>query len=68
MHEVSMEIRRRRGSPYCIPNWVKDTLVLQLFDDCGFRVEVVYDEKYLYGMSDKPLILIRKKPKLKCYK
>jgi len=44
-----------------IPAWALDNLVLRLLDDHGLRVRVVYDEKYLNGLCNKPLIVIRRK-------
>jgi hypothetical protein len=44
-----------------IPDWARDNLVLKLLDDHGLRVRVVYDKKYQNGLSDKPLIVIRRK-------
>jgi len=42
-----------------IPAWARDNLFLKMLDDHGFRVRVVYDRRYLSGLSDKPLIVIR---------
>ena len=44
-----------------IPAWARDNLVLKLLDDKGFRIKVVYDEKYLNGLCKRPLIVIRRK-------
>lgn len=44
-----------------IPAWVRDNLVLKLLDDRGLNLEVVYDRKYLNGLRDRPLIVIRGK-------
>jgi len=44
-----------------IPSWVRDNLVLKLLDDQGLAVEVVYDRKYLNGLSSSPLIVVRSK-------
>ena len=44
-----------------IPAWALDDLVLRMLDDMGFRIRVVYDEKYYNGSSTKPLLVIRKK-------
>ena len=45
-----------------IPAWARDNLVLKLLDDYGFRIRVVHDQRYLNGLCDKPLIVIRRKP------
>lgn len=42
-----------------VPAWVRDNLVLKLLDDKGLRLEVMYDRKYLNGLCNKPLIVIR---------
>jgi len=44
-----------------IPAWVRDNLVLKLLDDNGLKLEIMYDQKYLNGLHNKPLILIRGK-------
>ena len=44
-----------------IPAWARDNLVLKLLDDKGFRLEVMYDQKFLNGMASQPLIVIRGK-------
>lgn len=44
-----------------IPAWALDDLVLRMLDDIGFRIRVVYDEKYYSGSSNKPLLVIRRK-------
>ena len=44
-----------------IPAWARDNLFLKMLDDHGFRIRVVYDQRYLNGLSDKPLIVIRRK-------
>ena len=44
-----------------IPDWVKDNLVLRLLDLKGLKIEIIYDQKYLEGIVDKPLIIIRGK-------
>jgi hypothetical protein len=44
-----------------IPAWSRDNLVLKLLDDNGLKLEIMYDQKYLNGLSTKPLILIRGK-------
>jgi hypothetical protein len=46
------------------PPWVRDNLVLKLLDDNGLRVEIVYDRKYLNGLSNKPLVVIKRKEKI----
>jgi hypothetical protein len=46
-----------------IPPWVRDNLVLKLLDDMGLRVEIVYDRKYLNGLSNKPLVVVKGKGK-----
>ncbi len=68
MNENYMEKGRSRGSLDCIPDWLRDNLVLRLFDNCGFRVEVLYDYKYRNGICDKPLIMIKRKRECKRYK
>jgi hypothetical protein len=44
-----------------LPAWSRDNLVLKLLDDNGLKLEIMYDQKYLNGLSTKPLILIRGK-------
>jgi hypothetical protein len=44
-----------------VPTWARDNLVLKMLDDQGLHLEVVYDRKYLNGMSKKPVIVIRAK-------
>jgi hypothetical protein len=44
-----------------LPAWYRDNLVLKLLDDNGLKLEIMYDQKYLNGLSTKPLILIRGK-------
>jgi hypothetical protein len=46
-----------------IPPWARDNLVLKLLDDMGLRVEIVYDRKYLNGLSNKPLLVVKGKGK-----
>ena len=46
-----------------IPPWARDNLVLKLLDDMGLRVEIVYDRKYLNGLSNKPLVVVKGKRK-----
>jgi len=41
-----------------IPAWARDNLVLRMLDDLGLKLEVAYDKKYLYGICNKPLIVI----------
>jgi hypothetical protein len=41
--------------------WARDNLVLKLLDDQGLSLEIMYDRKYLNGLSNKPLIVIRSK-------
>jgi len=41
-----------------IPAWARDNLVLRMLDDVGFKLRVIYDEKYLHGICDKPLLVI----------
>jgi hypothetical protein len=38
-------------------------LVLRLLDDQGLRLDIVYDKKYLDGLCNRPLIVIRRKPR-----
>lgn len=52
--EVQREARFRD-----IPAWARDNLVLKFLDDNGFRLRVVCDEKYLSGLCERPLIVIR---------
>ena len=47
-----------------LPSWVRDNLVLKLLDELGLNVEVMYDLKYLNGLSNKPLVIIRGKQRL----
>lgn len=42
-----------------VPAWVRDNLVLKLLDDHGLRVEIIYDRKYLNGLCNKPLVVIK---------
>lgn len=42
-----------------VPAWVRDNLVLKLLDDQGFIVEIIYDRKYLNGLCNKPLVVIK---------
>lgn len=42
-----------------VPAWVRDNLVLKLLDDYGLRVEIIYDRKYLNGLCNKPLVVIK---------
>jgi hypothetical protein len=44
-----------------VPAWARDNLVLKLLDDQGFSLEVVYDKKFLNGLNNKPLIIIKAK-------
>jgi len=46
-----------------IPPWARDNLVLRLLDDYGLTLEVTYDRKYLNGLVNKPLIVIKGKPR-----
>jgi hypothetical protein len=46
-----------------VPAWARDNLVLRLLDDQGLRLDVVYDKKYLDGLCNRPLIVIRRKPR-----
>lgn len=48
-----------------VPAWARDNLVLKLLDDQGLKLEVIYDRKYLDGLCNKPLIVIRGKTKPK---
>lgn len=45
-----------------IPAWARDNAVLIFLDERGFRIRVVFDEKYLGGLSKGPIIVIRRKP------
>ncbi len=42
-----------------VPAWVRDNLVLKLLADHGLRVEIIYDRKYLNGLCNKPLVVIK---------
>jgi hypothetical protein len=44
-----------------VPMWARDNLVLKLLDDQGLSLEIMYDRKYLNGLSNRPLIVIRSK-------
>jgi hypothetical protein len=44
-----------------IPAWARDNLVLKLLDDQGLKLMVVYDRKYIDGLCNKPLIVVRRK-------
>lgn len=44
-----------------IPAWARDDLVLRFLDSHGLRIRVVCDQRYMNGLSDKPLIVIRRK-------
>jgi hypothetical protein len=44
-----------------VPIWARDNLVLKLLDDQGLSLEIMYDRKYLNGLSNRPLIVIRSK-------
>jgi len=44
-----------------VPAWARDNFVLKLLEDHGMRLEVNYDLKYLNGLCNKPLIVIRSK-------
>lgn len=48
-----------KSSTSDVPAWVRDNLVLKLLDDKGMRLEVMYDRKYLNGLCNKPLIVIK---------
>ena len=48
-----------------VPAWVRDNLVLKLLDDQGFRVEIIYDRKYLNGLCNKPLVVIKSKNRIR---
>jgi hypothetical protein len=48
-----------------VPAWVRDNLVLKLLDDKGFRVEIMYDRKYLNGLCNKPLVVIKSKNRIR---
>ena len=52
-----------RNEPFSgeVPAWARDNLVLKLLDDKGFRLEVMYDQKFLNGLANQPLIVIRGK-------
>ncbi len=52
-----------RNEPFSgeVPAWARDNLVLKLLDDKGFRLEVMYDQKFLNGLASQPLIVIRGK-------
>lgn len=52
-----------RNQPFSgeVPAWVRDNLVLKLLDDRGLRLEIMYDQKFLNGLANQPLIVIRGK-------
>jgi hypothetical protein len=61
---MSWESQNRVGNePFSgeVPAWARDNLVLKLLDDKGFRLEVMYDQKFLNGLANQPLIVIRGK-------
>lgn len=61
---MSRESQNRvRNEPFSgeVPAWARDNLVLKLLDDKGLRVEVMYDQKFLNGQANQPLIVIRGK-------
>ncbi|MFB0558840.1 MAG: hypothetical protein ACETVY_06970 [Candidatus Bathyarchaeia archaeon] len=59
--------KKVHDGPYTgdIPAWARDNLVLKLLDDRGLNLEVVYDRKYLNGLCDRPLIVIRSKRRVR---
>jgi len=52
-----------RNQPFSgeVPAWARDNLVLKLLDDRGLRLEIMYDQKFLNGLANQPLIVIRRK-------
>lgn len=48
-----------------IPAWARDNAVLNFLDEQGFRIRVVFDDKYLGGLSRGPIIVIKRKPERK---
>jgi hypothetical protein len=62
---MGMELKKTRINPEELPGWVRDDLVIKMLDNCGLRVKIFYDQKYLKGMSDKPIIVIRRKKRKK---
>ncbi|UCH57454.1 MAG: hypothetical protein JSV18_00605 [Candidatus Bathyarchaeota archaeon] len=61
---VSRESQNKVGSKYFskeVPAWARDNLVLNLLDDKDLKLEIMYDKKYLNGLANKPLIVIRRK-------
>jgi len=61
---MSRESQNRvRSEPFTgeVPAWARDNLVLKLLDDKGLRLDVMYDQKYLNGLANQPLIVIRRK-------
>ena len=52
-----------RNQPFSgeVPAWARDNLVLKLLDDKGLRLEIMYDQKFLNGLANQPLIVIRGK-------
>lgn len=44
-----------------IPEWARDHRVLWMLEERGLKLEIVYDRKYLKGLCDKPLIVIRRR-------
>jgi hypothetical protein len=43
------------------PAWARDNLVLRLLDNHGLRLEILYDDIYLNGHANKPIIVIGNK-------
>jgi hypothetical protein len=58
---TSWEARLRDFEWGSLPDWVRSNEVLRAFDACGIKVEVVFDEKYLSGRADRPLVVCRGK-------
>jgi hypothetical protein len=61
MSRESQNRVRSEASQSEVPAWARDNLVLKLLDDKGLRLDVMYDQKYLNGMANQPLIVIRRK-------
>ena len=48
-----------------VPPWARDNLVIKLLSDYGLDLDVKYDRKYLNGKANRPLIVIKAKPRRK---
>ena len=61
MSRKSQNEARHEPGPWDIPAWARDNMVLRFLDDQGLRLETIYDTKYLNGLCNRPLIVIRGK-------